>query len=55
MSLRATYQEGQLGFIGALNAFCVKLALLEAAVHDVHSTCHPTLDVLKGGGWEAHP
>lgn len=42
----ATYQEGQLGLIGALDAFCVKFALLEAAVHDVHSTCHPTLDVL---------
>lgn len=42
----ATYQEGQLGFISALDAFGVKLALLEAAVHDVHGTRHPTLDVL---------
>lgn len=45
-NLRTTYQEGQLGLVIALNAFCVKLALLEAAVHDVHGTCHPTLDVL---------
>lgn len=51
----ATYQEGQLGLVSALNAFCVKFALLKAAVHDVHGTCHPPLDVLKGGGWEAHP
>lgn len=42
----ATYQEGQLCLVSALNAFCVKFALLEAAVHDVHGTCHPTLDVL---------
>lgn len=24
-------------------------------MHDAHGTRHPTLDVLKGGGREAHP
>lgn len=51
----ATYQEGQLGLVGALDAFGAELALLEAAVHDAHGTGHPALDVLQGGGWEAHP
>lgn len=51
----ATYQKGQLGLVSALNAFCVKFALLEAAMHDVHGTRHPSLDILEGGGREAHP
>lgn len=24
-------------------------------MHDAHGTGHSTLDVLQGGGWEAHP
>lgn len=48
-----THQKGLLGLIGAFNAFGIELALLQAAVHDVHGTGHPSLEVLEGRGWKA--
>lgn len=50
----APYQERELRLVGALDALRVELALLQAAVHEAHSTGHPALDVLEGGGREAH-
>lgn len=48
-----THQKGLLGLVGAFNAFGIELALLQAALHDVYSTGHPSLEVLEGRGWKA--
>lgn len=50
---RITHQEGLLSLIGALDAFGVELPLLEAALHDAHSTGHSPLEILERSSWEA--
>lgn len=48
-----THQKGLLGLISAFDALCIKLALLQTAVHDVHGTGHTSLKVLEGRCWKA--
>lgn len=48
-----THQKGLLGLVSAFDALCIKLALLQAAVHDVHGTGHTSLEVLEGCCWKA--
>lgn len=53
--LRSSYQEGSLGVFGALDALRVKLALLQAALHQADGAADAPLDVLKRCGREALP
>lgn len=48
-----SYQKCSLGVFGALDAQCVELALLQAALHQTDRTADATLDVLKRRSWEA--
>lgn len=49
------YQKSGLGVLGALDAKCVKLALLQAALHQTDCTADATLDVKKRRRREALP